>query len=197
MNVIKSLTVVVCLLSLAAICVMYISYCVDRHYTKNLGRKHVVIAVCFVCVLVFALICFGDYVYPFERKVEPVLIAEFNVPEEYELKYPGQKFWHGAYGAYGLYAESFYFNPNNSNSIYGFGWPPMDFNRYCYIITYGQRIQSLTYNVWETIEEPIRTGAKVGHMILCDEFSPEKVYVYRIPKVRIENDINDINSRWD
>jgi hypothetical protein len=119
-----------------------------------------------------------------------VLIAEFDVPEEYALEYPGQKFWHGAYEKFGLYAESFYFNPNNNESIYGFGWPPMDFKRYCYVVTYGQKIDKLTYNVWETIDDPIRTGAKAGHMILDDTFCAEKVYIYRIPKIRIENDIN-------
>ena len=64
----------------------------------------------------------------------------------------------------------------------------MDFKHYSYVITYGQKIDKLTYNVWDTIDFPIRTGAKVGHMTLDEEFSPRMVYIYRIPKLRIEND---------
>lgn len=190
MNVIKSLAVCVFLALILLICIAYLVWCVVKYKNNIIKCKDVLVLACLICLTLFFVVYLGDYVYPFERTLEPVLIAEFDVPNEYILDYPGQKFWHGAYTSFGLYAESFYFNPNNSNSMYGFGWPPMDFDRYCYIITYGQKICSLSYNVWETIDEPIRTGAKVGHMILCDEFFPEKVYVYQIPKVRIENDIN-------
>lgn len=197
MYVLKSLLVLICLLALMLFSVGLIISCFNRHRSKMLKRVHVLFTLFFTCVTILSTILFGDYVYPFERTIDPILIAEFDVPEGYELEFPGQKYWHGAYGEFGFYAESFYFNPNNSNSVYGFGWPPMDFDRYCYIITYGQKIDTLSYNVWETIDVPIRTGAKVGHMILDDEFSPEKVYVYQIPKVRIENDRNDIDSPWD
>lgn len=190
MYIIKSLGVLVFLIALVATCVLLVAKCIKKHREGCLKKTHVLVVLCSICLTVVCLLNMGAYAYPFERTLEPVLIAEFDVPEGFELEYPGQKFWHGAYEEYGLYAESFYFNPNNTNSIYGFGWPPMDFERYCYVITYGQKIEALSYNVWETIDEPIRTGAKVGHMVLKEEFSPEKVYVYQIPKVRIENDIN-------
>lgn len=149
-----------------------------------------------IAVLCFALL--GDYVYPFERTIKPKLVAEFEVPEGYEAESPGNPFWHGAYEAYGLYAESLWFNPYNTlESKYGFAWPPMNLKKYSYIITYGQKIKSLSYNVWDTIDEPFRTGAKAGHMILEETFIPEKVYVYQIPKLRIDNDINNPNNPWD
>lgn len=197
MNLIRSLLVFAFLLVFVITSIMYVVGCVNRYHKNVLKGGHVIVAVGLVCITWLCIVWFGDYVYPFERNLKPVLIAEFDVPVGYELEYPGQKFWHGAYEEFGFYAESRYFNPDNRNSIYGFGWPPMDFDRHCYIITYGQKIQTLSYNVWETIDEPIRTGAKVGHMVLDKEFIPQKVYVYQIPKVRIENDINDINSCWD
>lgn len=55
----------------------------------------------------------------------------------------------------------------------------------------------ISYNVWETIDIPVRTGAYVGHMRLNDDFVPDKVYVYEIPRIRIENDVNDVQSSWD
>ena len=150
---------------------------------------------CVLCTII-SIVLFGDYTYPFERTLHPILIAEFRVPEGYELEYPGEKYWHGAYKKWGLHAESFYFNPDKTDP-YSIGWPPMDFDHYSYIITYGQRIESLSYNVWDMIDSPFLTGAKVGHMILEGEFFPDMVYIYQIPLIRIENDRNDLNSPWD
>ena len=197
MYLLKSCLVLLFLIVLVIACIAYVARCAKKRNKKMLKFVHVFTAVCLVLVTLLCVINFGDYTYPFERRLNPVLIAEFDVPTNYELEYPGQKFWHGAYEQFGFYAESFYFDPDNRDSIYGFGWPPMDFDRHCYIITYGQKILSLSYNVWETINEPIRTGAKVGHMTLDDDFMPARVYIYQIPKVRIENDINDITSPWD
>jgi len=94
-----------------------------------------------------------------------------------------------------LHAESFYYNPQKG--IYGFDRTILNFERYSYIITYGQKIEKLSYSVWDVIDTPIFTGAKVGHMFLEEEFNPSKVYIYRIPKIRIENDINDLDRPWD
>ena len=195
--ILKSLLVLLFLLALIIFSIYLIISCFKQHRNRMLKTSHVLFTAIFICGTILSIMLFGDYTYPFERTLDPILIAEFDVPEGYELEFPGQKYWHGAYEKFGFYAESFYFNPNNLYSIYGFGWPPMDFEHYCYIITYGQKIDTLSYNVWETIDIPIRTGAKVGHMVLDDEFFPEKVYVYQIPKIRIENDRNDINSPWD
>ena len=191
MNIVKSCLVLIFLVLLVVVCIVFIIRCVKKYNHRALSTAYTITALLLVLITLLCIVCFGDYVYPFERHLDPILIAEFDVPSQYELEYPGQKFWHGAYEQFGFYAESFYFDPDNPDTIYGFGWPPMDFERYCYVITYGQKIVSLSYNVWETIDEPIRTGAKVGHMILDDEFAPSKVYIYRIPKVRIENDINN------
>lgn len=150
-----------------------------------------------LCIALPSFVFLGDYTYPFERTLHPKLIAEFDVPEGYEARRPGDPFWRGAYQAYGLYAESFWFDPYERQSKYGFAWPPMDYAHHNYIITYGQKIKSLSYNVWDTIDAPIRTGAKVGHMRLEETFIPEKVYIYQIPKVRIDNDINNHSNPWD
>lgn len=200
MHILKSAFVIYCLLSLFLVSGITVANCVKAHrekLPKIILFARAGIAVCVCCFSIFITAEFGDYVNPFERTLQPTLIAEYDVPEEYEMKRPGERFWHGAYEAYDFYAASFWFDPNNKQSRFGFAWPPMDFEHYCYIITYGQKIESLSYNVWETIDAPVRTGAKVGHMILDEEFLPEKVYVYQIPKVRIENDINDVNSPWD
>lgn len=190
--VIKSLFVLIFLITVVNACIWLAVTCVKNFEKRCLEWKHVAITLFSMFFAVFCLLCFGDYVYPFERTLEPVLIAEIDAPKGYELEHPGQKFWHGAYEAYGLHAESLYYNPNNRHNPndrdpYGIWMIPMDFQRYSYIITYGQKIESLSYNVWETIDVPVRTGAKEGHMVLSEEFHPEKVYIYQIPKMRIDN----------
>lgn len=142
-----------------------------------------------ICLITFvSILCYKDYLYPFERAVNFTLFASLDIPEENSLSGPGCKFWHAAYEEYGVYSESVYFNPEEKVSHLGFIWPQMDFDNHTYIITYGQKLLSLSYNVWDTIECPISTGAKVGHATLSNAFNPNKVYVYEIAKIRIDND---------
>lgn len=197
MDMVKSGVVLLCLLLMVIFSITLVVKRANKYRNGHLTKTDTIYVISFSCLTIICWILFGNYIYPFERTLEPVLIAEFDVPEEYHLDYPGQRFWHGAYEEYGLYAESFYFNPDDTQSVYGFGWPPMNFKKYNYIITYGQSIKKISYNVWDTIDEPVRTGAHAGHMVLEDEFKPEKVYVYQIPKIRIENDVNDIDRPWD
>lgn len=197
MNIIKSLLVLLLLLILISALIITIVSCIKMYKRKELSFGHIISALLLVIVFTAGILSFAKYAYPFDIKLNPKLIAEFEVSEEYELNYPGEKYWHGAYEKYGLYAGSFYFNTDEKVSRYGFEWPDMNFNKHSYIITYGQKIDSLSYNVWDNVDGPVKTGAKTGHMILDKEFHPEKVYVYQIPKLRIENDRNDIYSQWD
>ncbi len=136
-----------------------------------------------------ALVFGGPYTYPFERNVPFRLYAELTIPEGNQLEKPGDFYWHAAYEEYGLFAESFYFDPLEKQSPFGFKWPDMDFEHHTYIITYGQELESLSYHVWETIENPVHTGAKVGHAVLKEGFQGNRVYIYEIRKMRIEHDM--------
>lgn len=198
MNIFKSVLVLLFLLVLTLFAVHHVVNFIQAWRNKDLTWRLVLSLLCFVCTTVLCFVFLGDYIYPFERSLNPKLVAEFDVPEGFEADCPGEPFWHGAYEAYGLYGGSLWFDTDNVlESKYGFGWPPMDFDNYSYIITYGQKIKSLSYNVWDTIDEPIRTGAKAGHMTLEEMFLPEKVYVYQIPKIRIDNDVNNPSNPWD
>ena len=190
-NIFKSFVVFLVLLALLIISFLLCRRCIIKFRNRTIKASAVALTAVQVFVTLIAVLLGGNYIYPFERTVEPIPHGVLVLPEDQVLNYPGEKFWHGAYEAYGLYAESFYFDTSMENPKYGLSWPTMDFEHYSYIITYGQKIDKLTYNVWDTIDIPVRTGAKVGHMTLEDEFSPEIVYIYRIPKLRIENDINN------
>lgn len=195
--IVKSICVFVILLALLIVSTMCIARCVKRYYNHVLKKSHVIFTVCLVFIAFISVVLFGDYVYPFERKLNPVLYAEFEVPEEYALPGPGAKFWRGAYEAYGGFPASMYFDPDEDMSMYGIAWPLMDFEHFSFIITYGQKIDTLSYNVWDEIDEPFSTVTKAGHITFKEEFSPRMVYIYQIPKLRIDNDFREFNKSED
>ena len=196
MNIVKSLFVLLVLLVIFVNLITIVVNWYKRHKSKTLTKKRIIAYLSLLILFTSCIVSSAKYVYPFDIKLNPKLIAEYEVPQRYALRYPGEECWHGAYEKYGLYAGSVYFNTEEKVSRYGFEWPDMDFDKYSYIITYGQKIDSLSYNVWDNIGGPINTGAKTGHMILDDDFHPEKIYVYQIPKLRIENSRNS-RDPWD
>lgn len=188
MEIVKSLCVIICLLFLLFFMISLIIETIKRHLQKNLKAAHIILCVCCVIIALFSLTFYSNLVYPFERPVELELYEVLTVTGDHVLDYPGQAFWHGAYDAYGLSAGSEHFNTEDPNDNYS--WPPMNFEQSNYIITYGQEIERLAYNVWDKIDSPIHTGAYYGHLVLSESFSADKVYIYRIPKIRIDNDPN-------
>lgn len=196
MNIAKSLVVIFLMLAIVVPSVTCVIKCVQKHKKKELYFKHVVISVFCLVITSFCIAMFGDYVNPFERKVDTKLIAAFPLSEEYQSSFPGEQFWHGAYESWFPYAESFYFNPE-SREKYDIPLPFFNFKQHSYIFTYGQEIDNLTYNVWNTIDYPLKTGAKVGNIVFKNEFIPQTMYIYEIPKIRIENDINNTFKNQD
>jgi hypothetical protein len=66
-------------------------------------------------------------------------------------------------------------------------WPEFDLENYTYIITYCQKIESLSYYLCRENNVPTYTGAKEAYMTLEEKIEPLTVYIYRIPKMRINN----------
>ena len=183
MRYVASITVCVELILLISLSV-YLVFSIKKNTQFTRLKRIVLIGACAIIPLM-SIALYGDYVWPEEIQVKLTSHAVITVTGDQILDYPGQAFWHGAYEEYGVYAGSFHFNTEDPIDFYS--WPPMDFNYNSYIISYGQRIVSLSYNVWDTIDGPIRTGAYRGYAELDDTFVPEEVYVYRIPKMRIDN----------
>ena len=73
-------------------------------------------------------------------------------------------------------------------TTFGYEIPELDLESHTYVITYGQELEDLAYYVWETIDIPIPTGAKLGHAILSEDFHNDRMYIYELPKIRIDND---------
>lgn len=178
MNIVKSAFVILllCILFLWAIKSTISFIKVYRYGAGYWGKLLLMGGSCFItlCVLVIS----ADYTYPFERNVNLELVTVVESDEPFVN--PG--IWHGIYGEYGMYPGSGTFHPNHADK-----WIKLDLEHYSYIVSYGQEVESLTYNVWDTIDAPFSTGAKAGHIKLSNEFAPSKIYIYQIRKIRIDN----------
>lgn len=93
--------------------------------------------------------------------------------------------WYAIYEEYGLGTESRY----NQNTISWVDWPELDLENYTYIISFGREITSLSYNIWESKGMPLLdlgTNFKVGEVEFAEKVDTSLVYVYQIPKMRID-----------
>ncbi len=187
MNIIKSI-ITILVLATAAVCL----YRLGRRCFCGQSRKNKVRNIlCFILVFIIVAVLYvarWEYIYPFERTVNLELYAVIDIPEEHTLSRPG--WWHAIYEKWGIYSGSKWMDTESVSqpSRFGFDWPDMDFENHTYIVSYGQELGALTYNAWNTVDYPYKTGAKAGHPVFSEVFEPNRVYIYEIEKMRIEND---------
>ncbi|MBE6686111.1 MAG: hypothetical protein E7591_02660 [Ruminococcaceae bacterium] len=193
MNILKSILVLIALSMLVVI-----SFKTTKHLIHNIrsNRRYIKSIICTVIVsilTVYAILSYGIYIYPFEKNVELVLVKEYTLPKQdnYEILY-GKK-WCGVYKADGSKPASFIFKPEKYD--YDFENLEFDLDNYTYIVTYAQKAESLSYNVWDTIKKPVNTGAKEGHIVFKEEYNERKVYIYKIKdNIRIDCNMNDLSN---
>lgn len=142
-------------------------------------KLSILISTCIFFSIVISLFSY-DFV------LNPELISVIEVfPENFPQGIYGEE-WHTVYEEYGLYPGT-WIHPHEYYRLYSDGWPEMDLQQYTYIITYCQEIESFSYNLGDVIDSPSYVGAKAGHMVLKDTIDPFKIYIYRIPRIRINN----------
>lgn len=149
----------------------------SRERKKGVGAKITAVAAC-VAAAVFTL-AVADYLDASDRNVEYTLYAVVELEKPHGMD-AGE--WDGIHEKEydENYAQSF-------RSSYGEDWPELNVQEYSYIICYGQQLRSLTYNVWNTIDIPIRTGLLEGKAMFCEGYDPNTIYIYRIPKLKIDH----------
>lgn len=184
----RSLIVILCLLAVGAYFAFSVYRCISSSKKEKRLSAKVAITVLMGIITLMAFSLLWEYTYPFEQTVELQLVEVVEIPSEHTMSRPRNLPWHAAYERYGLWPGSRYFDAGQKEDrALDIVWPDMDFEHYTYIISYGQEVESLSYNVWETITAPMPNGAKVGHAKLSEEFDPNAIYVYRIKKMRIDN----------
>lgn len=186
MNIIKSIIMILILVA-AAVWLCRLGYQCFWGQSKEHKVRNIL---CFVLAFIVVAAFYAnrwEYIYPFERTVNLELYAVIDIPEGQTLSRPD---WHAIYEKWGIHSGSKWMDTESVLQPHwrGFVWPDMDFENHTYIVSYGQELVALTYNVWDTVDYPYRTGAKAGHPVFSDVFERNKVYIYEIEKMRIEND---------
>jgi hypothetical protein len=179
-NVIKS-NVVVCII-LLLLCTDILMFLIWLLSKEKRALKIIALILIFVSFAVIVVV--RDYVYPFERTVDVELVTEIELDEPLTEYWVDS--WQAFYEGYGLYAASYSIVARFEGRRLDFELPEMNLEKYTYVVTYGKKIEKLTYNAWDTIYAPIRTGAKKGNIQFYEEFD-HKVYVYKLKKMRIDN----------
>lgn len=178
MNVLKSVVVFAALGALVTVAVHSVHKRITAHRNGAVATKQVVKTVSWCLVVILCVVLFGTYTYPFERPLQPVLIAEIDVPEVFPYDDFGSGYW------VGVHSRCPHFDPDHpTGADKGVKWPELHVEKYSYVVTYCQKIDNLTYNIWDTTQ----SGAKAGHIVFDEEITENKVYVYQIPKMRIDN----------
>lgn len=187
MNIVKSIIMILILVA-AAVWLCRLGYQCFGGQSKEHKVRNIL---CFVLAFIVVAALYvnrWEYIYPFERTVNLELYAVIDIPEEHTLSRPD---WHAIYEKWGIHSGSKWMDTESVSVPFrrlGFDWPDMDFENHTYIVSYGQELVALTYNAWETVDYPHKTGAKAGHPVFSDVFEPNKVYIYEIEKMRIDND---------
>lgn len=152
----------------------------DTNPNKKVNLVSCIVVFLLTAVAFFALLSFECHLEPELVKIVRLDPACFPDESIYEP-------WHTVYEAYDncpgtwIHPHEYY----QSRAIDD--WPEMDLENYTYIITYCQKIQSLGYYWWKENNIPTYTGAKEAHLILEETIEPLTIYIYRIPKMRINN----------
>ena len=116
-----------------------------------------------------------------ERSVELELVTIINTEGKGNpIVNPG--IWYGVYGKYGFSPASNEFHPDYIDD-----WIDPDLENYSYIISFGQPVESLSYRVWDNLDTPNRNNVRAGRVVFADSFDKWSIYIYRIPKMRIDS----------
>lgn len=180
MHIVKSLFVLLALgiliwCTIISICRLITSCCAKN----NIFRKSLkAVALCLVTLI--SVLLLRDYTYPFDRQVKLELVETVENKEEY-ARFAGT--WFGVYGEYGMHRGSDTFHKNYIDQ-----WITLDLKHYSYIASFGQPVESMSYNVWEKMHGPYQSAVHIGHVVLGKPSDSSVVYIYRIPRIRIDND---------
>lgn len=144
-----------------------------------------------VLTLVLVLMVLAATAFIFLRSLksplEPELVKIVRLDPAYYPSGNIYESWHAVYEAYDGYPGT-WIHPHEYHQSQAIDeWPEMDLKNYTYIITYCQEIKSLSYYIWRENNIPTPTGAKEAHLVLEEKVHPLTVYIYRIPKMRINN----------
>ena len=148
-------------------------------------RMGIILLLCLLIVIIIMVAVFLLRLY--DCQLEPELVAKVRLDPTHFPNGNIHESWHAIYESYDGYPGT-WIHPHEYYQMHTIdAWPAMDLENYTYIITYCQEIESLSYYMWRENNVPVRTGAKQGSLILKENIEPFTIFIYRIPKMRINN----------
>lgn len=155
--------------------------CNNSNENNKKNRVSIIVLVIFLIAIIFL------FLYSWKCQLEPELVAIVRLDPAY---FPGENIyepWHSVYEAYDNYPGTWIHPYEYYKSRAIDEWPEMDLENYTYIITYCQKIESLSYYPFRENNTPTYTGAKEAQLILGNKTEPLTIYIYQVPKMRINN----------
>lgn len=129
-------------------------------------------------IVVLGLLC--EYnCFPFEWPVKMELVATVDIEEDADPIRNHR--WYCVYGEY---------DGHNPSSLYH--WDELekyidpDFDHYTYVVSYGKPIKALSYNIIKSVGGPYAEDIKQAHPVFGEPFDPWTIYIYKIPRLRID-----------
>lgn len=154
---------------------------IDMHFVKKWRMLAFGLVLMVLLVTIFLSLC------SIKSYLEPELVKIVRLDPAYYPSGNIYESWHAVYEAYDGYPGT-WVHPHEYHQTQAIDeWPEMDLKNYTYIITYCQEIKSLSHYMWRENNVPTSTGAKEAHLVLEEKVQPLTVYIYRIPKMRINN----------
>ena len=122
------------------------------------------------------------------RIVKVELVAELTVTNRL-IPENAEPSWQGIYGEIDGKSEAYYFFAGCVGYDYmkNIELPELDLDNYTYALSFGRKINFITYYVWDTLGGMYRYDTKSGYPVFCGDFHNDKVYLYRLKKMRIDH----------
>lgn len=154
------------------------------------GTMITAIIVALVVITVLASIPLSLYSWPFPISIKTEEVARVTATQD--ISRPYEESW------YCVYDVQYFGSEELSESSYcGIPtcpivgeYPPMDFDRYTYLFSFEREVTEITYYVWDNKGPGIvdlGTATKWGTAKISDEVNKGIIYIYRLPKMAIDN----------
>lgn len=185
MWVVNSFIIASVLLGMILLCVALVAKFKQTQAFFVTKRKRVLkICICLVVCLgtVVCNIILLPYIWPFNRKVSISRAIILDVHDVGLAPFVCAGEWYGVYGEVGLSVDSCTLHPSRIDR-----WIEIDLQSYSYIVSYGQSIEDISYNIWDEIGGTYGKCIKKGYITFSNQFDPEKIFIYEIERIAIDN----------
>ena len=167
---------------------VFLAYLINRLNKREHMRIGTILAIIVVLGLVCILI---PYSWPFPISVKLSEYAELTSLKEFHVA----ESWHCVYHI--PLMRGFMEEDLSEDSYWGIpiievveGYPEFDFYKYTYLFSFERKVEKLSYYVWDNKGPGIvdlGTANKWGTAVLSEEIYKNKIFVYRLPRIAIDN----------